>query len=125
MILNEIWIMIHRLNDDCGGSGSGSQTISHRPGKEPAVANTLSDQSRGANNCLRWKYRWVNILRLDIYDSTNVWIARGANCLRWKYRWVNILRLDIYDSTNVWIARGASNCLIWKYRWVNILRLEI
>ncbi|KAD4384831.1 hypothetical protein E3N88_24999 [Mikania micrantha] len=101
------------------GGGSGSQTTSHRAGKEPAVASILSDQGK-------WKYRWVNILRLELYMTPQWWIARGAgNCLRWKYRWVNILRLDITMTPQWWIARGASNCLRWKYRWVNILRLEI
>ncbi|KAD7478015.1 hypothetical protein E3N88_01152 [Mikania micrantha] len=57
---------------------------------------------RGAVNCLRWKYRLVNILRLNKYDSTMVDRQRGAvNCLRWKYRLVNILRLNKYDSTMV------------------------
>ncbi|KAD7117809.1 hypothetical protein E3N88_05077 [Mikania micrantha] len=108
------------------GGGSGSQTTSHRAGKEHAVANLLSDQARGAGNCLRWKYRWVNTLRLDIIMTPQWWIARGAsNCLRWKYRWVNMLSLELIMTPQWWIARGASNCLRWKYRWVNILRLEI
>ncbi|KAD3640373.1 hypothetical protein E3N88_29596 [Mikania micrantha] len=82
--------------------------------------------ARGAGNCLRWKYRWVNILRLELYMTPQWWIARGAgNCLRWKYRWVNILRLELYMTPQWWIARGAGNCLRWKYRWVNILRLEL
>ncbi|KAD6453148.1 hypothetical protein E3N88_07853 [Mikania micrantha] len=47
------------------------------------------------------------------------WIARGAgNCLRWKYRWVNILRLELFMTPQWWIARGAGNRLRWKYRWV-------
>ncbi|KAD2804740.1 hypothetical protein E3N88_38117 [Mikania micrantha] len=96
--------------------GSGSQTTSHRAGKELAVANPY----------LIKKYRWANILRLDIIMTPQWWIARGAsNCLRWKYRWVNILRLELTMTPQWWIARGASNCLRWKYRWVNILRLEI
>ncbi|KAD4385785.1 hypothetical protein E3N88_25954 [Mikania micrantha] len=97
----------------------GNQTINHRAGKEPAVANLLSDQARGAGNGLRWKYRWVNILGLVIIMTPQWWIARGAsNCLRWKYRWVNILRLELFMTPQWWIARGASNCLRWKYWWV-------
>ncbi|KAD6454515.1 hypothetical protein E3N88_09221 [Mikania micrantha] len=82
--------------------------------------------ARGASNCLRWKYRWVNILRLELFMTPQWWIARGAgNCLRWKYRWVNISRLELFMTPQWWIARGADNGLRWKYRWVNILRLEL
>ncbi|KAD7477633.1 hypothetical protein E3N88_00769 [Mikania micrantha] len=83
---------------------------------------------RGAVNCLRWKYRWVNILRLKLYMTPQWWIDRdrgAVNCLRWKYRWVNILRLKLYMTPQWWIDRGAVNCLRWKYRWVNILRLKL
>ncbi|KAD6454958.1 hypothetical protein E3N88_09664 [Mikania micrantha] len=60
-----------------------------------------------AGNCLRWKYRWVNILRLELFMTPQWWIARGAsNCLRWKYRWVNILRLTICMTPQWWIVRG-------------------
>ncbi|KAL8225683.1 hypothetical protein R6Q57_018240 [Mikania cordata] len=62
--------------------------------------------ARGAGNCLRWKYRWVNILRLELFMTPQWWIARGAgNCLRWKYRWVNILRLELIMTPQWWIAR--------------------
>ncbi|KAD4983242.1 hypothetical protein E3N88_19913 [Mikania micrantha] len=74
--------------------------------------------ARGGGNCLRWKYRWVNILRLELFMTPQWWIARGAgNGLRWKYRWVNILRLELFMTPQWWIARGADNGLRWKYRW--------
>ncbi|KAD6794877.1 hypothetical protein E3N88_05773 [Mikania micrantha] len=75
---------------------------------------------RGAVNCLRWKYRWVNILRLELYMTPQWWIDRGAvNCLRWKHRLVNILRLELFMTPQWWIARGAGIWLWWKHRNVN------
>ncbi|KAD7117744.1 hypothetical protein E3N88_05012 [Mikania micrantha] len=54
--------------------------------------STLVDSQR-CWQLSRWKYRWVNILDL-IYLTPHWWIARGAsNCLRWKDRLWEKLKL--------------------------------
>ncbi|KAD5318271.1 hypothetical protein E3N88_18217 [Mikania micrantha] len=56
----------------------------------------------------------------ELFMTAQWWIARGAgNCLRWKYRWVNILRLELFMTPQWWIARGAGNFLRWKDRDLN------